>query len=316
MTGQVSSNSSTMPYHQQVLQGTRGERNIQLPSYKETWQPAQFKPPPAPPSLPHPLQQQRKIPIDRGREGLSRDSGVHTDNEPLHTTTTTLPHLPSHSYGQTSLKQRTITELTADRSRFNPVLRKKSTLFSLSAGEKSQEMGERKRGRRKLWEDDEEQTASVRASWMKPSHPVSPSKSPAVDKTAAAQYYLTRARYSPLTSGKHNKQNVAFGSQAPRWREKETPTKPPLLVPKLMELERHLPGVIGRPVIGQSNSGQLPQGWRGMGNREISAGAGVRGGWGPMKPKRQTISEPPHLPSLGGGGGGSGLLGRKNWMAK
>ena len=203
-------NSSSVPYqhlHQQLLQATRGERNVQLPSYKETsWKPAQFKPPPAPPSLPHPLQQQRQFPSGGGREDLSRDSGVHTDNEPLHhTTTTTLPHLPTHSHGQTTVKQRTITELAADRSQFNPVLRRKSTL--LSAGEKSQELiGERKRGRRKLWEDDEEQTASVRASWMKPPHPISPSKPPAVDKTAAAQYYLTRARYS--TSGKHKSNQV------------------------------------------------------------------------------------------------------------
>ena len=40
-----------------------------------------------------------------------------------------------------------------------------------------------------------------------------------IDKTVAAQYYLTRARYSPLTSGKplHNK--PAFNSSAPRFPE-------------------------------------------------------------------------------------------------
>ena len=40
-----------------------------------------------------------------------------------------------------------------------------------------------------------------------------------IDKSIAAQYYLTRARYSPLTSGKplHNK--PAFNSSAPRFPE-------------------------------------------------------------------------------------------------
>ena len=40
-----------------------------------------------------------------------------------------------------------------------------------------------------------------------------------IDKSAAAQYYLTRARYSPLTSGKPLHSKPAFNSSAPRFPE-------------------------------------------------------------------------------------------------
>ena len=40
-----------------------------------------------------------------------------------------------------------------------------------------------------------------------------------IDKSVAAQYYLTRARYSPLTSGKPLHSKPAFNSSAPRFPE-------------------------------------------------------------------------------------------------
>ena len=40
-----------------------------------------------------------------------------------------------------------------------------------------------------------------------------------IDKSVAAQYYLTRARYSPLTSGKPLQNKPAFNSSAPRFPE-------------------------------------------------------------------------------------------------
>ena len=46
--------------------------------------------------------------------------------------------------------------------------------------------------------------------------------------SVAAQYYLSRARYSPLTSGNKGRGKVAFGSGVPRW--PAYPSKPqPLL---------------------------------------------------------------------------------------
>jgi len=40
-----------------------------------------------------------------------------------------------------------------------------------------------------------------------------------IDKSIAAQYYLSRARYSPLTSGKPLLNKPAFNSSAPRFPE-------------------------------------------------------------------------------------------------
>ena len=40
-----------------------------------------------------------------------------------------------------------------------------------------------------------------------------------IDKSVAAQYYLSRARYSPLTSGKPFQNKAAFNSSAPRFPE-------------------------------------------------------------------------------------------------
>jgi len=40
-----------------------------------------------------------------------------------------------------------------------------------------------------------------------------------IDKAVAAQYYLSRARYSPLTSGKPLQSKPAFNSSAPRFPE-------------------------------------------------------------------------------------------------
>ena len=40
-----------------------------------------------------------------------------------------------------------------------------------------------------------------------------------IDKAVAAQYYLSRARYSPLTSGKPLHSKPAFNSSAPRFPE-------------------------------------------------------------------------------------------------
>ena len=61
------------------------------------------------------------------------------------------------------------------------------------------------------------------------SHQLHPPKPSLPDKaSAAAQYYLSRARYSPLRSRNNRGVKVAFGSGAPRW----PASKPPQDLPK------------------------------------------------------------------------------------
>lgn len=314
-----------------------GQHKLQPSHMRErAWQPAKTttKTPPISSPPPH----QRHLPIIDRKENNSRDSGVHTDSEPIHFPSST--HLPppsppppncppTHpSEGQTTLQQQVTKELVAGRSKFNPVLRKKSTLLSLNNQETPRNGGERLRWRRRQWEEEEERKSdnpvsyiTEKPSWIKSHLPINTHPDPPVmDKTAAAQYYLTRSRYSPLTSGKRsgNKQHppvvVGFGSQAPRWKEREPPVKRPFLVPKLMEVEKYLPTVVGCPVLAKPFPSH-PPGWRERFDqgRESSAGA-MSGGWLPSaKPKRHVVSEPLQLSSLRGGGGG---VARKNWMAK
>ena len=65
------------------------------------------------------------------------------------------------------------------------------------------------------------------------SHQLHPPKPSLSDKaSAAAQYYLSRARYSPLRSRHNGGVKVAFGSGAPRWPASKPPPAPAKHEPK------------------------------------------------------------------------------------